>query len=123
MGPDLRAIYRFDRFTLDLVRGTLSAADGSEALTHAGDPAEAEREIRLALSLDPFHPLVWRSSLGRALLVAGRLEKALAELRFCARQTPGYSPVFIRSPPPPSRLAKSRKPAQRSRACCPLIPT
>lgn len=55
-----------------------------EALTHAGNPTEAEREIRLALSLDPFHPLGWRASLGRALLIAGRLGEALAELRFCA---------------------------------------
>lgn len=55
-----------------------------EALTYAGNPTEAEREIRLALSLDPFHPLGWRASLGRALLIAGRLGEALAELRFCA---------------------------------------
>ena len=61
-------------------------------MTHAGDPTEAEREIRLALSLDPFHPLGWRAALGRALLVAGRLEEALAELRFCSTQTPEYTP-------------------------------
>src|ERR1700733_4357177 len=30
MGADQRAIYRFDRFTLDLVRGMLLAEDGSE---------------------------------------------------------------------------------------------
>src|SRR5271170_4128631 len=65
-----------------------------EALTHAGDPTEAEREIRLALSLDPFHPLGWRAALGRALLVAGRPEEALPELRFCATQIPGYSPCL-----------------------------
>jgi tetratricopeptide (TPR) repeat protein len=64
------------------------------ALTHAGDPNEGEREIRLALSLDPFHPLAWRASLGRALFVAGRLEEALAELRFCATQIPAYGPCL-----------------------------
>jgi hypothetical protein len=30
-------------------------------LMHAGDPGEAEREIRPALALDPFHPPIWRS--------------------------------------------------------------
>jgi DNA-binding winged helix-turn-helix (wHTH) protein len=30
MGADQKAIYRFDRFTLDLVRGMLLAEDGSE---------------------------------------------------------------------------------------------
>jgi TolB-like protein/Tfp pilus assembly protein PilF len=63
-----------------------------EALTHAGDPAEAEREFRLALSLDPFHPPAWRASLGRALLVAGRLQEALTELRFFVARLPGYVP-------------------------------
>jgi TolB-like protein len=63
-----------------------------EALTHAGDPAEAEREFRLALSLDPFHPPAWRAALGRALLVAGRLQEALMELRFFVARLPGYAP-------------------------------
>lgn len=63
-----------------------------EALTHAGDPAEAEREFRLALSLDPFHPPGWRAALGRALLVSGRLQEALAELRLFTARFPGYAP-------------------------------
>jgi TolB-like protein/Tfp pilus assembly protein PilF len=65
-----------------------------EVLTHAGDPLEAEREIRLALSLNPFHPPSWRALLGRALLVAGRFEEALTELRFCAERMPQYGPCF-----------------------------
>ncbi len=67
----------------------------AETLTHAGDPIEAERETRLALSLNPFHPPWWRASLGRALLVAGRLEEALAELRFCLARTPNYGPGLL----------------------------
>jgi TolB-like protein/Tfp pilus assembly protein PilF len=65
-----------------------------EVLTHAGDPVEAEREIRLALSLNPFHPPSWRALLGRALLVAGRFEEAFAELRFCAERMPQYGPCY-----------------------------
>jgi TolB-like protein len=65
-----------------------------EVLTHAGDPVEAECEIRLALSLNPFHPPSWRALLGRALLVAGRFEEALAELRFCAERMPQYGPCY-----------------------------
>jgi TolB-like protein/tetratricopeptide (TPR) repeat protein len=61
-------------------------------LTHAGDPVEAEREIRLALSLNPFHPPTWRSALGRALLAANRPQEALAHLRFCAARVPDYAP-------------------------------
>jgi TolB-like protein len=80
------------------VRANPSAAGSryfyGAALTHAGDPIEAEREIRLALLLDPFHPLGWRASLGRALWVDGRPEEALAELRFCATQMPGYTPCL-----------------------------
>jgi hypothetical protein len=50
--------------------------------------------IRLALSLNRFRPPSWRALLGRALFAAGRLEEALAELRFCAAKMPGYAPGF-----------------------------
>lgn len=61
-------------------------------LMQAGDPAEAVREIRLAVSLDPFHPPGLRAELGRALLLAGRPEEALPELRWCAARLPDYGP-------------------------------
>jgi TolB-like protein/Flp pilus assembly protein TadD len=61
-----------------------------EVLVHAGDPVAGEREIRLAISLDPFHPPSWRALLGRALLLAGRPEEALPELRWCAARLPDY---------------------------------
>ena len=54
----------------------------SEALTHAGpDPEEALRETRYFLELDPWHPPSHREHLGQALLVSGRAEEALAEMR------------------------------------------
>ena len=65
-----------------------------EVLMHAGDPAEAEPEFRLAMALDPFHPPSWRAALGRALLAAGRPLQALAELRFCVGRLPGYNPCL-----------------------------
>ena len=64
----------------------------ADILVHAGDPAEAEREMRLALALDPFHPPTWRTVLGRALLLAGRVEEAASELLWCAERLPGYAP-------------------------------
>jgi TolB-like protein len=78
------------------VRANPSAADArqthADVLTHAGDAVEAESEIRLALTLNPFHPPSWRALLGRALIAAGRPEEALAELRFCATRMPSYAP-------------------------------
>ncbi|MGA3001638.1 MAG: winged helix-turn-helix domain-containing protein [Acetobacteraceae bacterium] len=63
-----------------------------DVLVHAGDPAEAVTETRLALSLDPFHPPTWRAVLGRGLLLSGRPEEALVELQFCAARLPDYGP-------------------------------
>jgi tetratricopeptide (TPR) repeat protein len=63
-----------------------------EILTHAGDPAEAVREIRLAIALDPFCPPSFQAALGRALLLAGQPEAALPELRWCAARMPDYGP-------------------------------
>ena len=65
-----------------------------DVLVHAGDPAEAEREIRLALSLEPFHQPGMRALLGRALLLDGRPEEALPELRWCAARLPYYGPCY-----------------------------
>jgi TolB-like protein/Tfp pilus assembly protein PilF len=65
-----------------------------DVLVHAGDPGEAEREIRLAFSLEPFRQPVLRAPLGRALLLAGRPEEALGELRRCAASLPDYGPCY-----------------------------
>jgi adenylate cyclase len=65
-----------------------------EVLVHAGDPAEAEREFRLAMVLNPFHPPSWRAAMGQALFVAGRPLEALAELRFCVGRFPSYTPCL-----------------------------
>lgn len=63
-----------------------------DVLTHAGYPAEAEAELRLALTLNPAHPPTWRASLGRALFVGGRFDEALTELRFCRARMPNHLP-------------------------------
>jgi len=80
------------------VRANPSAAesryDYGDVLAHAGDPAEAEREVRLAHGLNPFHPPHWRVPLARALIRAGRWEEALAELRFCSVRMPQYIPCL-----------------------------
>jgi TolB-like protein len=60
-------------------------------LGHAGVPVEAERQIRLSLSLNPFPPPSWQAALGLVLFVAGRLDEALTELRFCAKRMPDYA--------------------------------
>jgi predicted Zn-dependent protease len=64
----------------------------ADVLAHAGDPAMAAQEFRLAISLDPFHRPALRALLGRALLLCGRLEEALAELRYAAARLPNYGP-------------------------------
>jgi len=48
--------------------------------------------LRLAISLNPFHPPFWKGALGRALLLAGYPEEALTELRRCAALAPDYRP-------------------------------
>jgi TolB-like protein len=64
----------------------------ADVLTSAGHPAEAEAELRLAMTLNPMHPPTWRASLGRALLASGRVEEALAELRLCLARMPNHLP-------------------------------
>lgn len=66
----------------------------SEVLLHAGDPGEAVQETRIALALDPLHPPGVRNQLGRALLLAGRAEEALAELRPLVARLPDYGPAY-----------------------------
>jgi adenylate cyclase len=72
-----------------------SRYDYGDVLAHAGDPAEAEREVRLALRLNPFYPPYWRVPLARALMRSGRWEEAIAELRFCNVRTQQYIPCLL----------------------------
>jgi TolB-like protein len=65
-----------------------------EVLAHSGDPEAAEREISLALSLEPFHQAGLKASLGRALLLADHPADALPELRWCAARLPDYGPCY-----------------------------
>jgi TolB-like protein len=68
--------------------------DYGDVLAHAGDPAEAEQEVRLALRLNPYHPAHWRVPLARALMAAGRWEEALRELHYCSSRMPHYIPCL-----------------------------
>ena len=61
------------------------------ALTHAGDPEAGIEELRLSLELNPFHSALRRAELGRALLLAGRHDEAIAELRWCAAHAPDWA--------------------------------
>jgi Flp pilus assembly protein TadD len=63
-------------------------------LNMAGLHADAAAELRIALTLDPFHPPFWRGTLGRALLLAGQPEEALVELRRCMARAPDYRPCY-----------------------------
>jgi adenylate cyclase len=65
----------------------------ADVLVHAGDAEEAVRQMRLALSLDPFHLPTGRALLGRALLLSGRPAEAFTELQFCALRAPDYQPA------------------------------
>ena len=60
----------------------------------AAIPTEAVEAIQRALSLDPHCPPMTRSLLGRALLLDGKPEEALPELRWCAAHLPDYVPCF-----------------------------
>jgi TolB-like protein len=63
-----------------------------EVLSMAGAHDSAVEELRLALSLNPYHPPFWWATLGRALVLAGRPQEALIELRRCAARAPDYRP-------------------------------
>ena len=67
-------------------------ANHGEILSKAGDHETAVAELRLALSLNPYHPPFWLGTVGRALLLAGHPELALAKLRRCAALAPDYRP-------------------------------
>jgi TolB-like protein/DNA-binding winged helix-turn-helix (wHTH) protein len=61
-----------------------------QALAHTGNPEAGIEELRLSLELNPFHSPTMRGGLGRALLLAGRREEAIAELRWCAARAPDW---------------------------------
>jgi TolB-like protein/Tfp pilus assembly protein PilF len=63
-----------------------------EVLAHTGNPEAAVEEFRMSLALNPFHRPTMRAALGRALLLAGRPDEAMAELRWCASRAPDYGP-------------------------------
>jgi TolB-like protein/Flp pilus assembly protein TadD len=69
-----------------------SRATHGEILSRAGRHEVGIAELRLALSLNPFHPPFLHATLGRALLLAGHSEEALGELRRCAALAPDYRP-------------------------------
>jgi TolB-like protein len=61
------------------------------ALTHTGNPEAGIEELRLSLELNPFHSALRRAGLGRALLLSGRHDEAIAELRWCAAHAPDWA--------------------------------
>jgi hypothetical protein len=64
----------------------------AEALAVAGHPGEAVETLRESLAADVHCPPRIRAVLGRSLLLAGRPEEALRELRLCATQMPDFGP-------------------------------
>lgn len=66
----------------------------AEVLSASGFPEEAAEAVREALALDQHGAPRSRAVLGRALLLAGQPEAALAELRWCAARLPDYAPCF-----------------------------
>ena len=65
-----------------------------EVLTAGGRAEEAVSVLRTAIALDPQGSPRTHAILGRALLLAGRPEDALEELRRCAARLPNYAPCF-----------------------------
>lgn len=63
-----------------------------EVLSMSGSPAAGAAELRIAISLNPFHPPFWRATLGRALLLAGQHHEAIEELECARREAPDYRP-------------------------------
>lgn len=61
------------------------------ALTHTGNPEAGIEELRTSLELNPFHSALRRAGLGRALLLAGRHDEALAELRWGVTNAPDWA--------------------------------
>jgi DNA-binding winged helix-turn-helix (wHTH) protein/tetratricopeptide (TPR) repeat protein len=71
-----------------------SRITSGEVLAHAGHAEEAVEAMRFALSFDPMGPPTGYALLGRALLLAGKPDEALVELRRCAARLPDYAPCY-----------------------------
>jgi DNA-binding winged helix-turn-helix (wHTH) protein/tetratricopeptide (TPR) repeat protein len=80
-----RLALRTDRMADIAVRMSCGAV-----LAAAGHPEEAEEVLRQMIAWDPHCPPVAHGTLGRVLLLCGRPEEALAELRLCAVHLPDY---------------------------------
>jgi DNA-binding winged helix-turn-helix (wHTH) protein/tetratricopeptide (TPR) repeat protein len=65
-----------------------------EVLVAAGHPEEAAEVAQDAIARDPLCPPTARGILGRALLLAGRVEEALPPLRWCALHLPDYAATY-----------------------------
>jgi len=66
----------------------------SEVFAQGGHAEEAVEVMRRTLQYDPYCPPTVYSVLGRALLLAGRPEEALPELRICAARLPDYAACY-----------------------------
>jgi TolB-like protein/Flp pilus assembly protein TadD len=71
-----------------------SRAGYGETLSMAGFHEPGVAALRLALSLNPYHPPFLWGTLGRALVLAGHPHEALVELRRCAERAPDYRPCY-----------------------------
>ncbi|UFN50088.1 winged helix-turn-helix domain-containing protein [Roseomonas sp. OT10] len=65
-----------------------------EVLVAAGHSEEAVEVAQAAIALDPLCPPTARGILGRALLLAGRVEESLPPLRWCALHLPDYAATY-----------------------------
>lgn len=74
--------------------GVGARAGAGDVLAAAGHPAEAEEAVRYAITRNPHGSPFVRVVLGRALLLSGRAEEAVGELRRCAAQLPDYALCF-----------------------------
>ena len=63
-----------------------------EVLSMSGAHAAGVSELRIALSLNPFHPPFWHATLGRALVLSDRLQEALEVLQRARAEAPDYRP-------------------------------
>jgi len=66
----------------------------SEVFAQGGHADEAVEVMRRTLQYDPYCPPTVYSVFGRSLLLAGRPEEALPELRICAARLPDYAACY-----------------------------
>ena len=58
----------------------------------SGAHAAGVSELRIGLSLNPFHPPFWHATLGRALVLCGRHQEAFEALHRARADAPDYRP-------------------------------